>query len=181
MRQDSRTRRILEPVVEYLTGRYEVEILDVNALAFPPVTPETLAQRSSGIVPDEVCEAGRKVADADRLVIAAPFWDMSFPSVLKAFIENISLFGITFTEKDNTCTGLCRCTRVLYLATRGMDIKTGSLRDQGTSYLKALSTLWGTGDVLTVAAENLDYVSPEEVDARISEAVAEALDICRTF
>ena len=33
---------------------------------------------------------------------AAPFWDMSFPSALKVFFENMSLFGVTFdnNEKD---------------------------------------------------------------------------------
>ena len=64
--------------MEVLSGRYEVETVDVNALALPPVTPETLAQRSSGVVPEETVAVARRIASADRLVIAAPFWDMSF-------------------------------------------------------------------------------------------------------
>ena len=36
----------------------------------------------------------RTIANADKIVIAAPFWDMSFPSLLKVYIENIYTIGI---------------------------------------------------------------------------------------
>lgn len=51
-----------------------------------------------------------------------------------------------------------------------MNIETGSLRDQGSSYIQALSSLWGLGEVTTVAVWNLDYLSPEEVDKKVREA-----------
>ena len=31
--------------------------------------------------------------NADRIVIAAPFWDLSFPALLKVYIENVSVQG----------------------------------------------------------------------------------------
>ena len=122
-----------------------------------------------------------EVYAAGRIVIAAPFWDMSFPAVLKAFFENISLYGVTFTDNGQTCTGLCRCRRVMYITTRGMDIVTGSQRDQGSSYLKALSSLWGLGEVTTVAAWNLDYLPSEEVEKRLEEAESQAKALALTF
>ena len=42
MREDSRTKVILEAALEELASRYEIEIIDVNAMALPPVTPEIL-------------------------------------------------------------------------------------------------------------------------------------------
>ena len=158
-----------------------MECIDVNAVGLPPLTPETLAERNSGAVPESAAALARKIASADRLVIAAPFWDMSFPAVLKAFFENMSLYGITFTDNGNTCTGLCRCRRVMYICTGGMDIADGSPLDQGSSYLRALSSLWGLGDVTTVAAWNLDYLSAEEVEARIEEASAAVRAISAAF
>lgn len=35
-------------------------------------------------------------ANADLIVIAAPFWDLSIPALLKVYIENIAVDGITF-------------------------------------------------------------------------------------
>ena len=181
MREGSRTRRILRAAMEVLSGRYDVETVDVNALALPPVTPETLAERSSGVVPEETVAVARRIASADRLVIAAPFWDMSFPAALKAFFENMSLFGVTFTDNGRTCEGLCRCRRVMYITTRGMDIETGSARDQGSSYIGALSSLWGLGEVITVAAWNLDYLQGEELEKKLGDTETLARALALTF
>ena len=181
MREGSRTRRILRAAMEVLSGRYDVEMVDVNALALPPVTPETLAERSSGVVPEGTVAVAWRIASADRLVIAAPFWDMSFPAALKAFFENMSLFGVTFTDNGRTCEGLCRCRRVMYITTRGMDIETGSARDQGSSYIGALSSLWGLGEVITVAAWNLDYLRGEELEKKLGDTETLARALALTF
>ncbi len=181
MREESRTAMILKPVLECLSDKYDIEVLDVNSLSYPPVSPEILRERNSGHVPEDVVATARKIASADRLVIAAPFWDMSFPAALKAFFENVSLFNVTFTDDGHTCSGLCRCRKVLYLTTRGMNIRTGDPVEQGSPYIRALASLWGLGEVITVAAENLDYCTPSEVEGRIRKAVSEALDICRYF
>ena len=175
MREESRTRVILDVAKEVLSARYDIENSDVNALALPPVSPEVLEERTSGVVPEETVAIARKIASADRIVIAAPFWDMSFPAVLKAFFENMSLYNVTFTDDGSTCTGLCKCQKVLYITTRGMDIPTGDFRDQGSSYLKALSSLWGLGEVITVAAWNLDYMP----DEKVAEKVRETADLAR--
>lgn len=90
MRPESRTRRILDAAKEALSSRYDIESIDVNEAALPPLTPKSLAERSSGIVPKATVALARKIAAADRIIIAAPFWDMSFPAALKAFFENMS-------------------------------------------------------------------------------------------
>lgn len=181
MREESRTKLILEAAKEVLSTRYEVETIDVNALALPPVTPDSLKERTAGKVPEETLAIAWKIASADRLVIAAPFWDMSFPSSLKAFFENMSLYDVTFTDDGTTCTGLCKCEKVLYVTTRGMDIPTGDWRDQGSSYLKALSSLWGLGAVITVAAWNLDYMSADSLAVKVKEMADLARRIAEEF
>ena len=181
MRPESRTRKILDAAKEVLSSRYDIETIDVNAVGLCALTPETLAERSSGIVPESTVSLARRIASADRIVIAAPFWDMSFPAVLKAFFENMSLYGVTFTDNGQTCTGLCKCKKVMYITTRGMNIETGSRLDQGGSYLHALSSLWGLGEVATVAAWNLDYSSPEEAEKRVAEASSLAKTLALTF
>lgn len=181
MRPESRTRRILDAAKEALSSRYDIESIDVNETALPPLTPKSLAKRSSGIVPKATVALARKIAAADRIIIAAPFWDMSFPAALKAFFENMSLYGVTFTDNGQTCTGLCRCKKVMYITTRGMNIPTGSAREQGSTYLQALSSLWGLGEITTIAAWNLDYLSPEEVEERLADASYLAKAIAVSF
>ena len=177
----SRTRRILGPIVAELGKRYEIETVRLDGEDYQSVGRKVLAERSGGYVPEETVAMARKIADADRIVIAAPFWDMSFPAILKVFIENMSLFNITFRDNGTDFEGLCRSEKVLYITTRGMNVHTGDALDAATPYMKALSTLWGWGEVITVAAENLDYSTPEEIDRKIEAAIAESLEICKDF
>ena len=113
--------------------------------------------------------------------IAAPFWDMSFPSALKVFFENMSLFGITFDSNDKECYGLCKAEKVMYITTRGMNISTGDPLEQATPYIKALSYLWGWGELTVISAQNMDYSSLEEIEEKVSKAIEEGLEICKQF
>lgn len=178
---ESRTRRILEPLMSELGKRYEIETVVLDGEDYQAVGRRVLAERGEGHVPEAIAEQARRLAAADRIVIAAPFWDMSFPAILKVFIENMSLFNITFKDNGTYFEGLCRCEKVLYITTRGMNVKTGEPVEGATPYIKAIGALWGLGEVITVAAENLDYSTPEEVDERINAAVAQGLEICREF
>jgi FMN-dependent NADH-azoreductase len=178
---ESRTRRIAEPIIRRLESRYEVTFFHLTEMSMEPLTPKTYADRAAGIIPEWAVKAAKTVAEADRIVIAAPFWDMSFPAVLKTFIEHISLFDITFTDNGRSCVGLCKCEKVMYITTRGMNIPTGDPREQGSSYLTALSSLWDLGIVLTVAAWNMDYASPEELEEKIESATRFGLRLCETF
>lgn len=178
---ESRTRCILEPLMSELGKRYEIETVALDGEDYQAVGRRVLAERGEGYVPEAIAEQARRLAAADRIVIAAPFWDMSFPAILKVFIENMSLFNITFKDNGTYFEGLCRCEKVLYITTRGMNVKTGEPMEGATPYIKAIGALWGLGEVITVAAENLDYSTPEEVDERINAAVAKGLEICREF
>ena len=177
----SRTRGIALPIVAALSNRYDVETIDLTAMDIAPLSPKAYGERTEGNIPEWALEAAQKIAKADRIVIAAPFWDMSFPAVLKAFFEHTSLFGVTFEDNGRKCVGLCKCKKVLYITTRGMDIPTGDPREQGTPYIKALSCLWGLGEVETIAAWNMDYLSPEKIEEKISKAVVEGIKLAKTF
>lgn len=123
----------------------------------------------------------KRIADADRLVIAAPFWDMSFPSALKVFFENMSLLNVTFASDEKECYGLCKAEKVLYITTRGMNINTGDDLEQATPYIKAISKLWGLGELLVVSAQNMDYSTEEQKEEKIKIAIEEGLKLCKDF
>lgn len=179
---DSRTLKIAEPVIGVLAERFETVRYDLPEMeGVVPLTPALFAARGAGDVPAWAAAAAREIASADRILIAAPFWDMGIPAVLKAFFEQTSLFDVTFTDDGTTCVGLCRSPKVLFITTRGMDIPTGDAREQATPYLRALGTLWNFGELTTVAARNMDYVTPGEAQARIDACVEEALALVRAW
>lgn len=181
LRSGSNTKVIADALIDRLSERYEVETIKLSDYDFPVVKDDILNERSSGYVPEEYVQIARKIADADRLVIAAPFWDMSFPSALKVFFENMSLFNVTFASNEKECYGLCKAEKVLYITTRGMNIKTGDEMEQATPYIKAISKLWGLGELHVIAAENMDYSSEEQKAEKIQSAIKEGLRLSEEF
>lgn len=178
---ESRTKRIAVPIVEALKEKYDVDTLVLNELNLDVVKEELIQKRVNGEIEPEVMSWAEKVRDADRIVIAAPFWDMSFPAVLKVFFELCSIFDVTFSSDDKTCFGNCRAEKMLYITTRGMDIPTGDVLEQATPYLEALSWLWGIGPLQVVAAQNMDYASAEVIEEKIASAIAEGMEIVKEF
>lgn len=178
---ESRTWRIASPIIEVLRRKYEVSEYHLPRMKMEPVDAELHQLRHSGNAPQWAVDAARDIASADRILIAAPFWDMSFPAILKTFIEHLSLFNVTFADNGTECYGLCRCEKILYITTRGMNIPLGDPREQATPYIKALSTLWGLGDLQVIDAYNMDYRTPESVEAEIQRCISEGMKLAETF
>lgn len=179
--EDSRTKRIAAPIIRELKRKYDVVTFVINDLNLSIIQKELINKRLNGDIPSYIISWAETIRDAERIVISAPFWDMSIPSSLKVFIELCSIINITFRSNNKTCYGNCKSEKVLYITTRGMDIKTRDKLDQGTSYFEALSYLWGLGEVLVVSAQNMDYVSSIEIENKINKAIEDGLKICKEF
>ena len=117
----------------------------------------------------------RQFAGADVVVVAAPFWDLSFPAILKVYIENVSVEGITFRTAEDGLHGLCKGSDLILLTTRG-GYYDGTSLEQGSRYLEALKDFFGFGAYTCVAAEGLDAagVDPEPL-VTAAEARAKTL------
>ncbi len=181
LRYGSNTKKIADALIDRLSERYEVETVKLSDYDFPVVKNGILNDRNNGIVPEEYVNIARKIAAADRLVISAPFWDMSFPSALKVFLENMSLFNVTFASNEKECYGLCKAEKVLYITTRGMNINTGDDMEQATPYIKAIGKLWGLGELNVVSAQNMDYSTEEQKAEKVNNAIEEGLKLCEEF
>ena len=181
LRDGSNTKRIADNIIDVLSKKYEIETVRLSEYSFPVVGNDVLNDRANSIVPEVYVDMAKRIADADRLVIAAPFWDMSFPSALKVFFENMSLFNVTFASDEKECYGVCNAEKVLYITTRGMNINTGDDLEQATPYIKAISKLWGLGELLVVSAQNMDYSTEEQKEEKIKIAIEEGLKLCKDF
>ena len=117
---------------------------------------------------------------ADRIVIAAPFWDLSFPALLKVYIENLCVQGITFDcDEANGTFGVCRAEKMLFLTTRGGALE-GSPRDNGTKYLRDMAKFFGIPEFSYLAADGLD-LGREPVEEILTRAVVRAQAAAETF
>lgn len=172
VRSESRTRRLAEALLARLEG--EVTTLRLAQLELRPLDEAALALRSTltarGAFSDPIFALARQFAAADEIVLAAPFWDLSFPALVKLYCEHICTVGVTFRyTPEGIPEGLCRASRLHYVTTSGGPY----LANFGFSYIRALSQqFFGIPEVRCIAAENLDLLGadPEEIlTARIAQ------------
>ncbi|QXI25788.1 FMN-dependent NADH-azoreductase [Pseudomonas vanderleydeniana] len=108
---------------------------------------------------------------ADAIVIAAPMYNFSVPSQLKAWIDRIAVAGKTFRYTENGPEGLAGGKKVVIVSTSGglhVGLPTGVGHED---YLKVLFGFLGITDIEFVRAHGLGY--GEEVRAKsMSDAQA---------
>ena len=178
-REQSRTARLARAFVGGLDEtRFSVSVIRPDEERMRPLTGESLRERdrllAEGALDRPRFDYARQFAAADTVVMAAPFWDLSFPAILKVYIENISVEGITFRTAEDGLHGLCRGRHLILLTTRGGYYE-GTAMDQASAYLSAMKEFFGFGQYICVAAEGLDTgADPEPLVAK-AEAEARAL------
>ncbi len=103
----------------------------------------------------------RQFAAADTIVIAAPFWDLSFPAMLKQYFEQISAIGITFKySEEGYPVGLCKAKKLYYVTTAG-----GMFfpEEYGFGYIRALAeNFYGIKECIMFKAIGLDIDGADE-------------------
>ncbi|MCR4589417.1 MAG: NAD(P)H-dependent oxidoreductase [Lachnospiraceae bacterium] len=162
VRKDSRTRRLADRLLSILDQPVtEVRLADYP---FPSVNEEYLQKRDSliekGAFDDPMFALARQFSEADTIVIAAPFWDMSFPAALKQYFEIVNVIGLTFRYRpDGTPEGLCKAERLYYITTAGGNYLPESY---GFGYVKELTgSFYGIKEVELVKAAGLDIVGAD--------------------
>ncbi len=97
----------------------------------------------------------RQFAEADFILVGAPYWEMSFPAVLRIYIELISVVGVTFAyTPEGRQVGKCAAKQLLYITTAGGPIGAFNL---GFDLLKSLcDECYGIADVSCFAVPSLE-------------------------
>ena len=94
---------------------------------------------------------------ADAVVIAAPMYNFTIPTQLKAWIDRIAVAGQTFRYTEAGPEGLCGNKKVIIVSTAGglhADQASGAAHE---GYLKLLFGFLGITDIEIVRAEGLAY------------------------
>lgn len=162
VRKESRTLRLAQQLLKTLDG--ETKEVRLEEIEFPTVDEEFINRRDAlkkaGKYDDPLFSLGKDFANADTIVIAAPYYDLSFPAMLKQYFEQINVLGVTFTYSDaGVPKGLCKAKSLYYVTTAGGSIISD---DFGFGYVKALAnTFYGIEEVHQIKAEGLDIVGAD--------------------
>lgn len=172
VRSESRTRRLAEKVLQKLGG--EITEVNLEAENIAPLNSKTLANRAKLTAEkkydDDFFRYARQFAEAETIVIAAPYWDLSFPAMLKCYVEAVSVSGITFAYTERGVQGLCKAKKLIYVSTSGGFIPENN---SGYSYFKDLAEqLYGIKQTQFFKAEGLDIVG-NDVESIMQKALSE--------
>jgi len=156
VRPDSRTLELARAVLDQLKGTVqEVCLCEDGPL---PLDWEGLCLRDELLASEKydhpMLQWAKEFAQADEVVVAAPYWDLMFPAMVRSYFEAITVSGLTFAYgEDGVPRGLCRAKRLIYVTTAGGPI----IRNFGFDYVDALAcTFYGIPDTECIQAEGLD-------------------------
>ena len=170
VRKESRTKMLAEQLLIKLGKPYEE--INLGNINFSSINEEYLNKRdelcSKGNYEDSMFGLARQFSEAEIIVIAAPFWDLSFPAKLKQYLEQISVVGITFKYSEECVpVGLCRASKLFYVTTAGGYYVP---EEYGFGYIKALAqNYYGIQNVQQITAIGLD-IKEADVEEIMSKA-----------
>jgi len=165
VREDSRTQRLSQYFLDgFSHEKVNIKTLKLAQECIPPLTKESLEHRTSlseqGNFDEPIFHYANDYANADMIVICAPYWDLSFPATLKTYIEAINVNGLVFKYDDRgNAIGLCNAKRLVYITTAGGKIISD---DYGFGYIEAIAKKFhGIKDVDYIKAEELDIIGAD--------------------
>lgn len=179
-------RRFLDA---YKKSHPEVRVTERDLMEerLEPQYPEVLEQRdalwAAGQLEEPMFAPARQFAAADKIVLAAPFWDLSYPAILKIYLERISVTNITFGyDESGRSVGLCRAEKLLFITTRGGDFSRPetSWMESGAGHIRALCAMYGIPSFQLLCAEGLDDVRNDK-EALLRQAEERARTLAVTF
>lgn len=170
VRPESRTKILAEYVLVKVGG--DVEEVNLEKENIQPLDHKRMLQRDELIKnpdgSDNMMKYARQFADADTIVFAAPYWDLSFPAMVKNYLEAVTVQGVTFRyNEDGIPEGLCKGQKVIYVMTAGGPCEGFNF---GFDYVKGLcQMLYGIKDVKCFKAEMLDVIGVD-IEATLQKA-----------
>ena len=179
--ENSRTKALVDAfLTAFQASHSDAELEEVTPetlLALKPFDAEMLNARDAlakaGSFDAPVYALARQFRAADAVVVAAPFWDLSYPAALRTYIEYISAVGLTYHYEEDGCHGGCEAGWLVYLTSGGDREREDSI---GVLHWRQLAAMFGIPQFDYVFAGGLDQ-DPARTPELLSGAcgLAEAL------
>ncbi|WP_422419202.1 FMN-dependent NADH-azoreductase [Pseudomonas sp. GZD-222] len=128
-------------------------------------TPEALRDAAQQHETKLSSETLQEFLDADAVVIAAPMYNFTIPTQLKAWIDRVAVAGQTFRYTEAGPEGLCGDKKVILVSTAG-GLHEGQPTGAGhEDFLKVFLGFIGITDLEIVRAHGLAYGEEHRANA----------------
>lgn len=125
----------------------------------------------------------KEFAEADKYIFAAPMWNLSVPSILKAYFDYITLVNVTFKYTEKGPIGLLNNKKAVHIVTRGGSYSNPPMNsyEMGDKYIRTILSFMGVGSIDTIALELADVLQGEAKEAVILNAENKAKEVANIF
>lgn len=165
--QHSRTLKIAHTYLKKMQEREEIQLIErnlaseqISCLSGNSFNTQTGEEKNHDVT------LAKELADADEIIVAAPFWEFLFPAAVSCYFEMVAVPSITFQYGEAGSKGLCKAKSMTYIYTSGDHL---SEEDKiGELYLKRMAKLFGIPHFSTISVEGLD-AAPEKADTLVED------------
>ncbi len=172
---ESRTKRLCNIFIEELKKKhpdYCIEEIELKKMDLKPYYFERVERRyellNNKDYSNPEFDLANRFAQADRIIIGAPYWDLAFPSILKIYIEHIFVGGITYAATEKGLVGLSKADKAVFIQTAGGFV---GKDDPGTEYLGYVLKTLGVNEFQSVCSDFID-VEGSDVEKKLEETAA---------
>ncbi len=173
IRKPSRTDELARELLSKLEG--DITEIKLTEMHLKSISNERLDKRTElvkeGKFDDPIFDLARQFAEADIIVISAPYWDFSFPAKLKLYMENVFVMGIVSKYSEHGApVGLCKAKKLYYVTTSGGPY----IPDYSFDYITTLAKqVFGIPETQLIKAEMLDVVgyNPDRIMAKAKASI----------
>ncbi|WP_100334028.1 FMN-dependent NADH-azoreductase [Bacillus alkalisoli] len=118
----------------------------------------------------------------DKYVFVTPLWNFSFPPVLKAYIDSVSVAGKTFKYTAEGPVGLLTDKKALHIQARGGIYSEGpaAAMEMGHRYLDIIMQFYGVPSFEGLFVEG-HAAMPDKAQEIKENAIARAKDLAHAF
>jgi FMN-dependent NADH-azoreductase len=119
---------------------------------------------------------------ADKYIFVTPFWNFSFPPVMKAYIDSVSVAGKTFKYTEHGPIGLLTDKKALHIQARGGIYSEGpaAQMEMGHRYLDIMMQFYGVPSFEGLFIEG-HAAMPDKAQEIKEDGIARAKDLAHTF
>lgn len=179
--ENSVSNKLSQIVINQLLDKNPDSKLTVRDLALNPIPHLDIHHFSASRIPDEEKndeqkeaakyshESLKEIQEADIIVIGVPFYNFTFPSTLKSWIDSIAVAGKTFSYADGTPKGLLQ-NKKLYLNFAVGGVYENGLIENMEHYLRTLFNFIGITDVEVFKSQGM--MVPQLKEENFSKTVA---------
>lgn len=161
----------------------QIVTLDLYKEGLKPLDGEMIGQMYSG--QDNVMKKyAEQFLAADKYVIAAPMWNLSFPAILKVYFDYVVYSGITFKYTDQGPIGLLAPgKKAVHIVARGGKYSEGPAAqfEMGDRYVRTVLGFMGVQQISTITTELTNVLQGEALTQSVNASIAKAREKAKEF